>query len=149
MQSGSMKAFLTLPKPIGRKFAAWLCLAAVMLLWSPVWTAIWQTAQMSCCTGGTCPLHGHAKHSEHGKQTATEEAPRGCEHRGASGISQCSISCCQNQADSFVASTAFVLPGAPLLSRPPHFVARVIIYMEREILPEIAPPDHPPRLLPS
>jgi len=72
-----------------------------------------------------------------------------CEHQGTSGVSPCSISCCQRDVHSFVASILFVLPAPLLLSRSLRFVTPLMVSSEREIRPEITPPDRPPRLLPS
>jgi hypothetical protein len=61
-------------------------------------------------------------------------------------MTECSMSCCQNDVHSFVASGMFVLPTALNLSWSPYLVSPVMASVENEILPAITPPDRPPRL---
>ena len=65
----------SLHRPIapGNRLRACVCLLAVLLLWTPLWAAAWQTHNMSCCTDGMCPLHGHA-HPAVPKPQAAEPA---------------------------------------------------------------------------
>ncbi len=133
----------------GRKTGAWVCLIALMLLWSPVWAAAWQSTRMSCCDGGMCAAQGHTKHIYDSEPATSRQSPITCEHRGGSDIDQCSMSCCRSESPSLVASIVFVLPPALLLSRSPNFVTSFVPGAKREILPATKPPDRPPRLLPS
>lgn len=61
----------------------------------------------------------------------------------------CSMSCCHAEAHAFVAAIVFVLPPTLLLSHLPLLGAPIVIHSERPTHPAIAPPDRPPRLLPS
>jgi hypothetical protein len=142
-----MKNLRPFPIAPGRKMGAWVCLIAAVLLWSPLWAVAWQSAQMSCCDGGICLTADHAK--QHRSAPGASQKPVTCEHQGANGMGQCAIHCCQTESHVFVASIVFVLPIAPLLARSPYFVAPLTVSAKREILPFVAPPDRPPRLMPS
>lgn len=97
-----------------------------------------------------CMAHSHPKPVRHTpEQSTSREAPMACEHHPANGLSQCSMTCCQSSTQSFVAAIVFVLPAPLLLSRTPRFVIPLIVHAPHELLPPIAPPDLPPRLLPS
>jgi hypothetical protein len=128
----------------GRRFCAWGCLAALVLLWSPLWAAAWQAARTDCCAGGMCPAHRRTNQNHYPQPSLMP-----CDHHGGDGISKCSVSCCQSEAHTFVASTTFLL--APQLQLSPSLLAVSALNPDakREILPPTAPPDHPPRLLPS
>ncbi|MGB7729642.1 MAG: hypothetical protein WBL50_16550 [Candidatus Acidiferrum sp.] len=141
----NLRPFLIAP---GRKMGAWLCLIAAVLLWSPLWAVAWQSAQMSCCDGGICLAADHAKRQHHSAAGASEKSMT-CEHQNGNEMSQCAMSCCQTESHVFVASIGFVLPIAPVLARSPYFVKPVTVSAPHEILPPVAPPDHPPRLIPS
>ena len=139
VKSYSMCASPTSRMARSRKICAMVCLVALLLLWAPLWAAAWQAMGTDCCSGGMCPAH---------KNHTQNEPP--CDHHGTGGISPCSISCCQTDAHAFVASgSAFLLPAPLFLSESQHFVARVMLGSRHELLPHAAPPDHPPRLLPS
>ena len=127
---------------------ACVCLIAAVLLWSPLWAMAWQSAQMSCCDGGICLAAHHAKQTRHSSDSTSEKSMT-CEHQRGNAISQCSMSCCQTDAHVFVASIVFVLPAAPALASSPYFATPATVSAQREILPSLAPPDRPPRLIPS
>ncbi len=127
---------------------AWVCLIAAVLLWSPLWAVAWQSAQIGCCDGGMCLAADHAK-QHHRSAADASEKPMTCEHQGGNEISQCAISCCQTESHVFVASLVFVLPVAQVLARSPYFVTPATASAQREIRPSVAPPDLPPRLIPS
>ncbi|HTC42550.1 MAG TPA: hypothetical protein VK703_13305 [Candidatus Acidoferrales bacterium] len=127
---------------------ACVCLIAAVLLWSPLWAVAWQSAQMSCCDSGICLTADHAK-QHHGSAPGASQKPVTCEHQGGNEISQCAIHCYQTEFHVFVASIVFVLPIAPVPARSPYFVTPVALSAQREILPSVAPPDRPPRLIPS
>lgn len=145
-----MKRSLHVPIAPGRILSAWVCLLAVLLLWTPMWAAAWQAGRMACCNGGMCPAHGRSKPSpQHSQRGASQESPMNCGHERGSGLGLCAMSCCQSESGSFVTSIVFVLPPSLLLSRSPRMVNPSIVYEECEILPAITPPDRPPRLLPA
>jgi hypothetical protein len=118
-----------------KKLSACVCLVALILLWSPLWVAAWQSASMNCCSGGMCPAHKHKS-----------QQPTPCDHHG-DGISQCSMSCCQPESHNVVASNVFVMPLQFTLSRTPRFAPPAAVSSQSEIFIPLAPPDHPPRLL--
>jgi hypothetical protein len=126
------------PASSARRLSACLCLGALFFLWFPLWVAAWQSATMDCCSAGMCPAHGHKSQNSH-------SAPSQCNH----GVTACSVSCCQSDAHTFVASGIFVLPSPPILSRTPQFTTSSSSIKGREVSSLIAPPDHPPRLFHS
>jgi hypothetical protein len=119
-----------------KKLSASVCLVAVLLLWSPLWVAAWQSAGMNCCSGGMCPAHKHKS-----------QRPVPCNHQPGDEMSECSISCCQAESHNLVASNLFVLPLQLALSRTPRFAPSAAVSAQSEILTPSTPPDHPPRLL--
>lgn len=132
---------------------ACVCLIAAVLLWSPLWAVAWQSARMSCCDNGICLAASHAKQTRHSPDSTSQKPPSEkqmtCEHQRGNAISQCSMSCCQTDVHVFVASIVFVLPAAPALASSPCFATPASMSAQREILPSLAPPDRPPRLIPS
>jgi hypothetical protein len=143
-----MKNLRPFPIAPGSKWGAWMCLIATALLWSPLWAVAWQSAQMGCCDRGMCLATEQAKQHRH-SAPLTPERSMTCEHQGGNEMSQCAMSCCQTESHVFVASIVFVLPAAPVLARSPYFVMPVTVSAQREILPSVAPPHRPPRLIPA
>jgi len=131
----------------GKKWGAWVCLLAAILLWSPLWAAAWQADSMDCCAGGMCPAHSHNNHTPSQSNLPEQSTP--CDHHTGFGLLQCSMSCCHTELRSFVTAIVFVLPAAPASSRLPRWIAPPSVDGQREILPAVAPPDLPPRLLVS
>ena len=86
-----------------RKLSAYACLLATILLYSPFAAATWAAHGMNCCDGESCPIHGH--HS----RPAAPAHEADCAHEG-SGISNCSLRCCQVEEKAAVHSLIFVLP---------------------------------------
>jgi len=144
----SMAPSISFPIAPGKKIGAWVCLIAALLLWSPLWAAAWQSRSMSCCDGGMCPIHQHSKQSP-SHPHHSPAAPVTCEHHSESGMIPCSMSCCQTEDRSFVASIVFVLPHALVFSGSPRFDAPLNVSSACAVLPAIAPPDRPPRQFPS
>lgn len=70
-----------------------------------------------------------------------------CDHHAGSGLIECSMSCCRSEAHSFVAAVVFVLPHVLALSRVPSSAGLPALRPERAVLPSVAPPDLPPRLI--
>jgi hypothetical protein len=137
VESKPMASRRPFPIAAGKKIAALVCLAAALLLWSPLWAAAWQAATMDCCSGGMCPAHGHANRPQ----------PAPCDHHSGDGLTQCSLSCCQTESPNFVASTVFLLPAQLPLSRTPRFVTAPAANGETAMLSAVTPPDQPPRPL--
>ena len=117
-----MSALFHSPIAPGKKIAAYVCLLAVTLLWAPLWAAALQTNGMTCCTGAMCPAHGHSQRNPAPAPTSSTgaETHMKCDHsanRSASNsMVNCNMSCCQDQAQSFVAvAIHFVLPDSRIL----------------------------------
>jgi hypothetical protein len=101
----------------GNKLAACVCLLAVLLLWAPSWAAAFQAQRMACCTGGMCPLHGHApKKSPHDSGAQKEGPPATCEHHGRKAAMDCSMACCHPHAPAVTGAIDFVLPAPAIVA---------------------------------
>jgi hypothetical protein len=94
-------------------------LLAVALLYAPLAGAVWAGHAMACCTGDHCniPEHHHRK-----APAADPDSHVDCGH-DVSGLTPCSMSCCQDPDKPVVTAVAFVLPSltfaaAPMLIAP-------------------------------
>jgi len=139
----------SLQRPIapGNRLSACVCLLAVLLLWSPLWAAAWQTHTMSCCTDGMCPLHGHS-HPAPPKPQAPDPAQShsDCEHHSATqGMMNCSMSCCQDSSPSLTAGIIFVLPTPTMISSSALAIAAPQQTSAVAPVPSLDPPSPPPR----
>ena len=95
-----------------RSFFATLCLVAVVMLYAPYGAAVWAVYAKTCCTSqAQCPVHGH----HHARGLAGSEKAMDCGHE-MPGMSQCSMSCCQNPDRPAVSSGIFVLPAPVTIS---------------------------------
>jgi hypothetical protein len=105
---------------------------------------------MACCTKGFCNIPAH----HHKSNTASSQAPAAshedCGHNmaeNATGMSDCSMDCCQTHETPAVSSVTFVMP--------PVFFAPVSMHVTRaaenaraiEIPRAIEPASPPPRIL--
>lgn len=147
-----MKRSLHVPIAPGRMLAAWVCLLAVLLLWTPMLAAAWQAGGMACCAAGMCPVHGHSKtnHSSP-QQPAVPEAPMNCGHSGPtseshSEMTRCSMSCCHENGQSLTAAGIFILPGAVALSKPAIVLAVPRQLAATDFVQSAKPPSPPPRI---
>src|SRR5580704_9355096 len=105
-----------------RVVGAWLCLAAVAMLWMPVLAAAWNAHVMACCDGKMCTAQGH-RHSKQAQKPSSEAGvPMNCGHSqsGAQSGSQtgsmtnCAMSCCHEEEQFTSPGMVFVLPEATL-----------------------------------
>jgi len=143
-----MRHSLHHPIAPGRRLRAWVCLLAILLLWSPLWAAAWQSHDMACCTGGICPLHGHAHPAAPKPQaTAPAESPSDCDHHSSnqSGIMNCSLSCCQESSPSLTAGIIFVLPAPTMISYRILATDAPQQISAAGLVPSFEPPSPPPR----
>jgi hypothetical protein len=154
---GSMSEFapmrhsLHFPIAPGRKIAAWVCLSAVLLLWTPLWGAAWQANGMACCGGGLCPAHGHAQANRPASpHTPIAGAPIECEHHAGSpkhsGTTSCSLSCCHENNVSLANSAIFVLPQPAILSHLAQSTAASLSVAPSEFVQSSEPLSPPPRI---
>ena len=103
----------------GRMLGTWVSLVAIVLLWSPMWAAALHAERMSCCTGGMCMAHSHEKvNSSLATDSTLNESRMNCDHGGANGMANCSMSCCHESTPSFASALIFVLPESPMLHVP-------------------------------
>jgi hypothetical protein len=120
---------------------AWVCLLAIGLLYAPLGGAAWASRAMACCTGDHCniPEHHHQKTSPH------PAADTNCGH-DMSGMSECSMSCCQNPERPLVTALLFVLPPLTWALAPIQVTGGVRISPSAELPRFTQPLLHPPRV---
>jgi len=91
-----------------RILAAWVCLLAALLLYGPLAAAAWSSHALACCTGDHCDIPRH--HHQNQKLPAPGSAgAMDCGH-DLSGMTACSMACCQDQDQPVVTAVVFVLP---------------------------------------
>jgi hypothetical protein len=124
--------------------AAYTCVLAVVLLYAPLAGALLLAHGMDCCAGGYCPIREHHHQKQ---QTPTQDSmPMDCGH-DMSGMTACSVSCCQESSRPAVMPVAFVLPLATMLPAAVEMVQPVRITTSLEISQIITPLSPPPRLV--
>jgi hypothetical protein len=133
------------------KTGAWVCLVAVMLLWTPLWATAWQSKGMACCDGQMCAAHGHAAgEGTSGNADVTQEStPMDCGHGKHTGLAACERKCCHEAGATFVAAVIFVLPEQVGIFGPAD-----VRDLREKAQPVIAsflfePPSPPPRSIVS
>ena len=147
-----MRSSLQPPIAPGRVFAAWVCLLATLLLWTPMWASAWQANAMACCNGKQCAARGHsaASHKASASTKATDNEPGMQCHPSGASLMPCSMACCQSPEHVFAASILFVLPAPATLAAPMHSLPGASGLETTKILTALAPPSPPPkRTLPS
>src|SRR5262245_61906789 len=93
-----------------RYFAAWICLLAVASLFAPLAGAAWSLSSMDCCTGDHCTIPKH-----HHRQAPIQAD---CDHESSVGLTNCSMSCCQDEERVFATAMNFVMPPAVGVTAP-------------------------------
>jgi len=115
---------------------AWVCLLAVASLFAPLAGAAWSASTMDCCTGDHCtiPKHHHRKAAAH----------MNCDHDNAGGLTECSMSCCQDEERPWATAMIFVMPLLAMSSVPLHVMpadeASRSIEIPRSVQPLVPPP---------
>jgi hypothetical protein len=125
-----------------RAFSAWICLLAGALLFAPYAGAAWVSHAMSCCTGDHCAIPQH-----HHRREAPVHAD--CDHDGGAGASmtECAMSCCQDNERPLMAAMTFVMPPAEVVAAPMPATPAVDAPRSREIPRSVTPLLQPPRVL--
>ena len=128
-------------EPRRRLFAGWVCLLAIALLYAPLVGAAWASSAMACCTSDHCniPQHHHQKTSPH------PVSDPNCGH-DMSGMSECSMSCCQSPERPVVTAMLFVLPPLTWILAPIQVAGGVTLLRSAQLPRSIQPLLHPPRV---
>ena len=132
----------------GRRLRACVCLAAILLLWSPAWASVLHAAGMACCDGAMCPLHGHApKKSSSDANSAKEMPMAGCDHHRQKAAMDCSMACCHPKDPVVTGAVVFVVPNIVEISSLPWIgpSAPTLIASASSFVFDLASP--PPRTL--
>jgi len=125
---------------------AWVCLLAAVLLWTPQWATAWQKDGMDCCKGGMCMAHRHSKpEPARPQRTGAEETPMDCEHHGGSGMSNCSMVCCQESRHILATPAIFVMPEPATICLSSLVTTARSNFAATEFEQSFAPPSPPPR----
>jgi hypothetical protein len=128
-----------------RVVGAWLCLAAVAMLWMPVLAAAWNAHVMACCDGKMCTAQGHRHSKQTEKPSRDAGAAMDCGHSQTGSLMNCAMSCCHEQEQFTATGMIFMLPEAA-----PHtelFLAEssVLLPDAKQIRVLFGPLSPPPR----
>jgi len=146
MHCAHMKELAYVPIAPGRKFRAWVCLLAVVMLWTPMEAAAWHANGMACCEGGMCMAHGHSKTNQPMPREVTPgESPMNCAHDGNSGIVNCSMTCGHDSSPSVMTGVIFVLPDSAAICEPARSLAAPTSFAPTAFVPSYDPVSPPPR----
>src|SRR5271165_5570174 len=80
MLRAHLNSLLASRAPSLRVVGAWLCLAAVAMLWMPVLAAAWNAHVMACCDGKMCTAQGHRHSAQTQKSKNDASSPMDCGH---------------------------------------------------------------------
>ena len=122
-----------------------VCLVAVILLWAPMWAAVWHANGMACCEGGMCVAHGHSKTNQPMPREATGDSPINCTHHDDRVIAVCYMSCGQESSSSVTTAVIFVLPVPAAISEPAQALAAPTTFAPTAFVPSYDPLSPPPR----
>ena len=135
-------------KKLGRNAAAWICMAAVALLYAPLAGAALVASGIGCCAGAYCPIRSH--HHKTQKPAAPQDSlPMDCEHakngraHAASGMLSCSMSCCQDGIRPALIPGAFPLPEVTALPTVDE-AAQPIDFTQPSEISRLSKPHSPP-----
>ena len=141
-----MKELAYVPIVPGRKFRAWVCLLAVVMLWAPLEVAAALANGMACCEGGMCVAHRHSKTNQPMPREVTPgESPINCEHHGNKGIVDCSVTCGHETSPSATTGVIFVLPDSAAICEPAPALAAPVSFAPIALVPSYDPLSPPPR----
>jgi hypothetical protein len=123
-----------------------------MLLWDPLWAAAGHMDGMDCCSGGFCPMRGHAQAKHALSETAPTEEAADCEHHsgGVQNHGQgmdCAISCGHESSSNVTTAVMFVLPEPANFSQPTQVIATVGSFTPDAFAPSFEPLSPPPRMI--
>jgi hypothetical protein len=138
-----------------RFIGALACLLAIAVLYAPLAASAFSPSAMACCTGGFCNIPKH----HHKSNAASAEAPvashaaashEDCGHDMAAnvtGMSNCSMDCCQTHETPAVGSVTFVMPPVFFAPTSMHVTRAAETARAIEIPRSIEPASPPPRFL--
>lgn len=130
----------------GRKFRAWVCLLAVVMLWAPMEAAAWHANGMACCESGMCVAHRHSKTNQPMPREVTPgESSINCEHHGNNGIVDCSMTCGHDSSPSVTTGVIFVLRDSAAIWEPAPALAAPVDFSPIALVPSYDPLSPPPR----
>jgi hypothetical protein len=124
-----------------RALAAWVCLLAVALLFAPYAGAAWVSQETSCCTSDHCNIPQH-----HHRKAPVNKTPvhADCDHENGGALTECSMSCCQDDERPLMGAMNFVMPpvvfSAGAMPSAPALDAPSSIEIPRSVLPLLQPP---------
>jgi len=116
----------------------------VAFLYAPLAGAAILAYQADCCVGGFCNVPEHHHHHKQPPAPRQDSAPMDCGH-DMSGMTSCSMSCCQDPARPALIPGAFVLPTASLEPASREVLRPVQFASALEISPFVKPLSPPPR----
>jgi hypothetical protein len=134
-----------------RLIGALACLLAIAVLYAPLAAAAFSPSLMACCTKGFCNIPKH----HHKSNAASSQAPAAASHEdcghnmaaNVTGMSDCSMDCCQTHETPAVSSVTFVMPPVFFVPLAMHVTRAVETVHTIEIPRAIEPASPPPRIL--
>ena len=139
-----------------REFGALACLLAIAVLYAPLGAAAFSPSVMACCTGKFCniPKHHHKSNAASSEKPPQTQAPppaashEDCGHNmaaNATGMSDCSMDCCQTHETPAVSSVTFVMPPVIFVAVSVNVTRAAETARAIEIPRTIEPASPPPR----
>ncbi len=123
------------------KWAAILCLTAVVLLQAPFAQAAWIARQMACCASGQCSIPSHHHHKA---EPAKEDTPMQCGH-DRNKMSECKMSCCKTTDETAIGVAPFVLPYSAIVFERQDRISGIRQFAPQMISRFYRPQSPPPR----
>jgi len=137
-----------------RLVGALACLLAIAALYAPLAAAAFSPSAMACCTNGFCNIPKHHHKSNVATHVDSSDTPgsrhEDCGHDMAAnvtGISDCSMDCCQTHETPAVSSVTFVLPPVFFVPISMDVTRAAETVRAIEIPRAIEPASPPPRFL--
>jgi hypothetical protein len=127
-----------------RVIQAWLCLAAVSVLWMPVLAVAWNAHVMACCDGKMCTAQGH-RHSKQTEKPSGDAGAQDCGHSQTGSLMNCAMSCCHEQEQFTSTGMIFVLPEAGFRAELFSAESTVFLTDAKQVAVLFGPLSPPPR----
>jgi len=100
------------------RLAVWLCLFAALCLYAPLALSAWP-ANSSCCEDGLCAMPEHHHRGAASSPDKGSDTSALCDHQSSGhsgGMTNCKMSCCDQQEHAPIAPVAYVVPAPASLA---------------------------------
>jgi hypothetical protein len=129
------------------RFAASLCLLAVLLLHGPLAAEAWDSARMACCTGSQCSVASHRHAHNSSSKAASSSQAEDCAHQASAAlkVDSCTMSCCHDGERAMIAPGLFLLPQTHIFVGIVQIGFAAVRAKSAEVSFGLEPPLPPPR----